>query len=56
MELINLKFLFYGYTAGFLIILGFILILVSRGRKIDRELSRLKSLVEEGGGHDKDRT
>ncbi len=55
MDLINLRFLFYGYTAGFLIIFGFILILVSRGRKIDKELTRLKSLVEDGGGHDKDR-
>jgi CcmD family protein len=55
MDLINLRFLFYGYSAGFLIILGFILILVSRGRKIDRELTRLKSLVEDGGVHDKDR-
>lgn len=47
----NLKFLFYGYTAGFLILLGFILTLVSRGRRIDQELKRLKSLVE-----DKDRS
>ncbi len=55
MDLINLRFLFYGYTAGFLIIFAFVLMLVSRGRRIDKELTRLKSLVEDGGGHDKDR-
>lgn len=47
----NLRFLFYGYSAGFLILLIFVLTLVSRGRKIDQELTRLKSLVE-----DKDRS
>ena len=55
MDLINLRFLFYGYSAAFLIIFGFILILVSRGRKIERELTRLKALAEDGVGHDKDR-
>ncbi len=55
MDLINLRFLFYGYTAAFLIIFGFILILVSRSRKIERELTRLKALAEDGVGHDKDR-
>ena len=43
----NLRFLFYGYTAGFLILLIFVLTLVSRGRRIDRELARLKALVED---------
>lgn len=43
----NLRFLFYGYTAGFLVLLVFVLTLVSRGRKIDQELKRLKSLVED---------
>lgn len=47
MDITNLHFLFYGYSAAFLILFGFVLMLVSRGRKIDRELSRLKSLLEE---------
>lgn len=47
MDLINLRFLFYGYSAAFLILLGFVLLLVRRGRRIDRELSRLKSLVDD---------
>jgi CcmD family protein len=47
MDITNLHFLFLGYSAAFLILLGFVLMLVSRGRKIDRELARLKSLVDE---------
>jgi CcmD family protein len=47
MDITNLHFLFLGYSAAFVILLGFVLMLVSRGRKIDRELARLKSLVDE---------
>jgi len=47
MDVTNLKFLFYGYSAAWIIITLFVLMLVSRGRKIDRELARLKSLVED---------
>jgi len=45
MDAINLRFLFYGYSAAWLIVILFILILVRRERRLDRELSRLKSLV-----------
>jgi len=47
MDVINQTYLFYGYTAAWIIVLGFVLILVRRGQRIDRELSRLKSLVED---------
>jgi CcmD family protein len=47
MDAINLTYLFYGYSAAWIIVLGFILILVRRGQRMDRELSRLKSLMEE---------
>jgi CcmD family protein len=50
MDITNLTYLFYGYSAAWLVITAFVLLLVSRGRRIDRELARLKSLVE-----DKDR-
>ena len=40
----------YGYSAAWLVIIGFVFILVARGRKIDRELGRLKSLVEDREG------
>ena len=51
MDITNLRFLFYGYSAAWIIVILFVLLLVGRGRKIDRELARLKSLVE-----DKERT
>jgi len=47
MDITNLRFLFYGYSAAWIVITVFVLLLVSRGRKIDRELARLKSLVED---------
>jgi CcmD family protein len=47
MDITNLTFLFYGYSAAMLVILAFVLLLVSRGRKIDRELTRLKALVDD---------
>ena len=45
MDITNLTFLFYGYSAAWIIITAFVFLLVSRGRRIDRELARLKSLV-----------
>ncbi len=47
MDITNLRFLFYGYSAAFLILFAFVLLLVRRSRRIDRELERLKSLVAE---------
>jgi CcmD family protein len=47
MDATNLRFLFYAYSAAWIIITIFVLMLVSRGRKIDRELARLKALVED---------
>ena len=47
MDVINETFLFYGYTAAWIIVLGFVLILVRRGQRIDHELTRLKSLLDD---------
>jgi CcmD family protein len=47
MDVTNLTFLFYGYSAAWIIVALFVLLLVRRGRKIDNELARLKSLVED---------
>ncbi len=47
MDITNLHFLFYGYSAAWIIMIAFVLLLVSRGRRIDHELSRLKSMVED---------
>ena len=49
-DITNVHFLFFGYSAAWLIMVGFVFLLVRRSRRIDRELSRLKSLVQ-----DKDR-
>lgn len=46
-DITNLHFLFYGYSAAWLIMIGFVFLLVQRSRRIDRELRRLKSLVED---------
>lgn len=46
-DITNLHFLFYGYSAAWIVMIGFVLLLVQRGRRIDRELNRLKSLVED---------
>lgn len=47
MDITNLHFLFYGYSAAWIIITAFVLWLVRRGRRIDRELARLRALVED---------
>ena len=46
-DITNLHFLFFGYSAAWIVMIAFVLLLVRRGRRIDRELSRLKSLVED---------
>ncbi len=50
MDIRNFTYMVYGYSAAWLVIIGFVFILVARGRKIDRELSRLKSLVDDRDG------
>jgi CcmD family protein len=46
-DITNVHFLFFGYSAAWLIMIGFVFLLVKRGRRIDRELNRLKSLVDD---------
>ncbi|MDQ6678771.1 MAG: CcmD family protein [Acidobacteriota bacterium] len=43
----NFLYLFYGLAAAWLIVIGYILYLVSRDRKLSRELGRLKNLMSE---------
>lgn len=47
MDATNLTFLFYGYSAAWIIMLGFVIVLIGRGRRIDKELSRLKSMLQD---------
>lgn len=46
-DITNLHFLFFGYSAAWIIMIGFVFLLVKRSRRIDHELGRLKSLVED---------
>jgi len=46
-DITNLHFLFFGYSAAWLIMIGFVLPEGKRSRRIDGELSRLKSLIED---------
>ena len=46
-DITNLHFLFFGYSAAWLIMIGFVFLLAGRSRRIDRELRRLKSLIED---------
>ena len=43
----NLQGLIWGFIAAWLILIGYILMLTVRERKIRREMDRLKSMVEE---------
>jgi len=43
----NQLYFFYGYSAAWIIVLAYVFMLVRRGRRIDSELARLKSLVED---------
>ncbi|HWF11520.1 MAG TPA: CcmD family protein [Bryobacteraceae bacterium] len=46
-DITNLHFLFFGYSAAWIIMIGFVFLLVKRSRRIDSELRRLKALVED---------
>jgi CcmD family protein len=45
----NFTFMFYGFLAAWLILVAYVVSLVSRERKIKRELDSLKSMLEEQG-------
>ena len=46
MDETNVKYLFLGYTAAWVIVMGFVILLVMRGQKLSGELKRLRTLVE----------
>ena len=43
----NFYFMFYGFAAVWLIMIAYVFYLVGRERKIDRELARLKNMLED---------
>lgn len=42
----NFTFMFYGFTAAWLIVFVYVLTLVRRGRRIRAEMKRLETLLE----------
>lgn len=46
MESRNLEYMFYGFLAGWLIILGYVLLLGMREARLRRELDRVRQMVE----------
>jgi CcmD family protein len=43
----NFQFLFYGLLTAWLVLLGFVVALAARGRKLRRELERLRLMIED---------
>ena len=43
-----LTFLFYGFAAAWLMLVIYVITLVTRERRIQREMSRLKNMLESG--------
>jgi CcmD family protein len=49
MESRELQFVFYGFTAAWLIIVVYVLTIVLRERRLRRELDRVRRMVEDPG-------
>jgi CcmD family protein len=45
----NFEYMFYGFLAAWLIVVVYVAFLVTRERKLKRELDRVRALVEERG-------
>jgi CcmD family protein len=46
MESRNVTFMIYGLVAAWLIVLGYVILLALRERKLRRELDRVRNMVE----------
>ena len=44
----NFTYMFYGFTVAWLIVLAYVLMLVSRERKLRQEIARLRQMIETG--------
>jgi CcmD family protein len=47
MESRELQFVFYGFTAAWVIMLAYVLTIVMRERRLKRELDRVRRMVED---------
>lgn len=45
----NFQFLFYGLLTAWLVLLGFVVVLAGRERRLRRELERLRLMIEDRG-------
>jgi CcmD family protein len=52
MDARNFQFMFYGFTAAWLIVFVYVLTLVRRGSRLRAELNRQESMSERPGHHD----
>lgn len=50
MDTRNFTYMFYGFSAAWLILFAYLVALVGRERKIRRELENLKRMIEDRGG------
>ncbi len=44
----NFTFMFYGFTVAWLIIIGYVISIALREKKLRQELDRVKRMIEEG--------
>lgn len=49
MDLINMRFMFYAFSAAWIIMITYVVILVRRGQRIEKELGRLKTQLDDRG-------
>jgi CcmD family protein len=45
----NFRYMFYGFAAAWLLMIGYVLVMNLRERKLRRELDRVRRMVEKGG-------
>ena len=46
----NFTYMFYGFSAAWIILVIYVITLVAREKKIYQDMSRLKKLIQEGTG------
>ena len=44
----NYNFMFYGFTVAWLIVIGYVISIAVREKKLRHELDRVKKMIEEG--------
>jgi CcmD family protein len=44
----NYNFMFYGFTVAWLIVMGYVISIAVREKKLRQELDRVKKMIEEG--------